>query len=231
MINKKSSVFFKLFLTLFAAGSFSSLFAVSTLPDCGAGTLGGYISSNTSCAIGVLDYSRFSYIQDSNAPSAANIAIAPGASGFSFGPVTALPGQTVQFEIDYDIFIDPTPVITGDNLGLDVSGSVSITEYFCNDQQYFGNGQCLGGPAQSLTVVSNNGQPAQASITFNPPASTSQEVGIVFTLVGGANGASFQGLDSESIVVVAPEPASMAFTLFGFVALAGGYKLRKRSNR
>jgi len=85
--------------------------------------------------------------------------------------------------------------------------------------------------ADVLQVGNGNGLPNTASITFTDPATTSQEVGIVFTLVGGTSGASFDGLNSATVLTGVPEPASIAFTLFGFATLAGGYKLRKRSNR
>ena len=227
----------KLLVSFFVVGSLSSVFAGGTpVPGCGPASLASYITTTATppatggCSIGILDYYNFAYLPTQNAPLASAINVAPSGQGFTFGPITAAAGQTVSFEIDYQIYIDPTPVITGDNLGLDVTGNITVTEFFCNDSRYLGNGLCLGHSADVLQVGNANGLPNTASITFTDPAHVSQEVGIVFTLVGGTSGASFEGLNSASIVTSAPEPASIAFTLFGLAALAGGYKLRKRSN-
>ncbi len=238
MLGRTRSLKFKLFGALFLAGSVSSLFASSTLPSCSTASLASYVTSTANgggCAIGILDYYNVSYLPGTNAPASSNIQVTPGTAGFSFGPVTAAPGQTVQFEIDYQIFIDPAPVITGDDLKLDPpSGDITVTEYFCNDLPFNpgpGAPTCLGGSsAQSLTVGNGNAYPSEATIAFAPPASRFQEVEIVFTLVGGTNGASFDGLDSASILNTVPEPASFGFALLGLAGFAG-YKLRKRHSR
>lgn len=238
-MGRKRSISIKLCLCLLVAGSFSSILAVSTLPSCSTASLANYIGTTSNppatggCAIGILDYYNMSYVPGSNAPAASAIGVTPSGSGFSFGPVTAAPGQTVQFEIDYDIFIDPVPEITGDNMGLDVTGSVQVTEYFCNDVSYVGNGLCLGStPAVSLSVgTPDTGLPLTNSIVFAHPATVSQYVGIVFTLKGGTGGASFDGLNSASIVTGVPEPASAAGFLVGILALAGGYRLKRQRTR
>jgi len=221
----------KLLLSLLIAGSISNVFGTTVMPSCGPNTLASYVANTADpngCLIGILDYYDFSYHPVTNAPAASNIAVTPLASGFSFGPVTAAPNTTVQFEIDYDLIIDPIPII-GDSLHLDVSGDVSVTEYFCNDIDYDYSGSCAQSIApQTLTITSTNGLPANGSIIFNPPANRSQQVGIVFTLIGGANGASFEGLDSTSILAATPEPASAPGLLLGLLTLAGGYKLRKQ---
>jgi hypothetical protein len=237
-LGLKNTFLFKLVISLFVAGSFSALFAGSTIPVCLSDTVANYVTTTANppatggCAIGILDYYNLTYHPITNAPLASNINVAPLGAGFTFGPVSAAPGQTVSFEIDYDIFIDPAPIITGDSLGLDVTGNITVTEFFCNDSQYIGSGLCLGShPAQSLTVGNGNGLPNSATIAFAQPATTSQQVGIVFTLVGGTGGASFDGLNAASIVTGIPEPSSFGSALIGLLALAGGYKLRKRHNR
>ena len=230
------SFFLKLAVSLLAVGSFSALFAsnAASLPACTTASLASYESTTANppatggCAIGILEYFDFNYVPGTNAPAASAITVAPQGNGFSFGPISAAPNTTVKFEIDYDTLIDPSPVITGDTLGLDVTGNITVTEYFCNDVAYIGNGLCLGStPAQSLTVGNGNSFPNSASIVFNPPANSSQEVGIVFTLVGGTTGAAFAGLDSASVLNI-PEPTSFGFAFAGLLALAAGYKLRKR---
>jgi hypothetical protein len=81
-----------------------------------------------------------------------------------------------------------------------------------------------------LTVGSPaTGLPSSASINFNPPATT-QQVGILFTLTGGANGASFNGLDSESILSSVPEPPAAASLFLGFLGIAAA-AFRNRARR
>jgi hypothetical protein len=240
-VGTKNSLILRLSLLLFGAGAFSCLFASGTYPACGSGTVASYITSTAQppptggCAINPLDYFNFSYIPGSNAPSASGINVTTSSSGtgFSFGPVTAAAGQTVQFEIDYQIVIDPAPIITGDNLGLDPpTGLVTVTEFFCNDVSYIGNGLCLGGvAAPSLTVgTPGTGFMSSNTITFGSPARVSQNVGIVFTLDGGTAGASFDGLDTVSLVAT-PEPAAAGGLLLGLLTLASGYRLKKQRSR
>jgi hypothetical protein len=237
-VGRKNSVALKFLISLFAAGAVSTVFAAGTLPKCGPDTLAGYISTTANppatggCAIGILDYFDFTYHPLSNAPLASSIQVAPLSSGFSFGPVTAPAGQTVQFEIDYDLVIDPAPII-GDDLRLDPpTGNVVVTEYFCNDLGYVFTASCsFHIPPQTSTVGTPvTGFSSSASIAFNPPANRSQQVGILFTLKGGATGASFDGLDSVS-VFAAPEPASAGSLFLGLLTLIGGYKLRKQRHR
>jgi hypothetical protein len=227
------------FLALLFSGA---AFANSTFPACASDNLANYIADtvntatvNDGCAVGVLDYINFAYIPGTNAPSASAIEVNPITGGFSFGPASAGINQTVTFEIDYSMVIDPAPIVTGDNLHIDPpSGDVFVTEYFCNDTSYIGSGLCSAHvPAQSATVgTPASGFPDTVPVTFNPPVTTSQEVGIVFTLIGSSTaGASFDGLDSGSIVSITPEPASAAAFLVGFLALAGGYKLKKQRTR
>ena len=235
-MGRKNFLSFKLLFAVFAAGSISTALATPGFPACGTDSLSNYITNTFSppggCAIGILDYFDFTYHPLSNAPLASAIQVTPTAKGFSFGPVTAALGQTVSFEIDYDIVIDPAPVITGGDLGLDVGGSVLVTERFCNDIPYqFSTGTCLGGVAPEVLQVGtpDTGKLLSNSITFVHPATVSQQVAIVFTLssIGNVAG-SFDHLGAGSIVTGIPEPAAAAGLLLGLVALGGGYKLRKQ---
>ncbi len=219
---------------LSAYSTFAS--SVGTTP-CTAGTLSGYSSSyappSLGCSIGILDYSNFSYVALQNAPLASDIAIAPAASGngFGFTQVGGAPfvanGDIVQFAIYYNIFIDPAPVIPGADTHLDPpAGNVSVTEYFCNDSVLYPNTTSCFPPtstAYSLTVTTAS---PDASVTFNPPATQYETVGIVFTLNGLTGIASFDGLDTDTVVNIAPEPAS--FALVGLFMLVAGYKLKRR---
>jgi hypothetical protein len=234
IVGRKSFLSGKLLLALFAAGSISTAVATPGFPACPTDSLANYVTNTFSppggCAIGVLDYFDFSYHPLSNAPLASAIQVTPFGAGFSIGPVSAAAGVTVQFEIDYDIVIDPAPIITGGDLGLDPpTGNVVVTERFCNDTSYtFASGTCLGGVApETLTVGTLPPNPISARINFVHPATVSQQVGIVFTLTGGTGGASFDGLNAASVVNI-PEPAPAAGLLLGMLALGGGCKLRKQ---
>jgi hypothetical protein len=225
----------KLLLSLSIAGSISTLCASTSYPPCITDSLQGYISTTLNppttggCSIGGLSYFDFSYHLVTGSLQASAIEVTPGASGFSFGPVSTPAGQTLQFEIDYDTVTDPAPIITGDKLGLDVTGNVVVTEYFCNDLTYVYSGSCEFGFQPAVLTVGSpaTGLPSSASITFNPPATT-QQVGILFTLTGGASGASFEGLDSESVLSSVPEPPAAASLFLGFLAIAAAV-FRKRA--
>jgi hypothetical protein len=229
----------KLLLSLLIAGPVSTAFAASILPSCQPGTVASYVASTGypggGCSIGILDYYQFSYVtrHGGNAPIDTAIAVNPEANGFSFGPVSAAPFTTVTFEIDYDIVIDPVPRIPGASLNIDPPiGDVVVTEYFCNDVEYKPTGNCLGSVAPSLTVgTPASGYPSSAQINFANPAAVSQEVGIVFTLTGGATGASFDGLDAVSLVSSVPEPAPVAALLLGLLTLGGGYLGKARARK
>ena len=222
--------------------AFAASASANPTTPCSAGTLTSYQSSYSApntlgCSVGILDYSDFTYHAISNAPSEGAITITPNTGGFSFSqtnglPFTASAGQIVQFEIDYNIVIDPAPILAGADNSLDPpTGNVTVTEYFCNDSQYVFSGMCLTGfisnPVQTLTVGTIPPLTLSASITFANPATTFQGVGVLFTLNGTNGPSSFDSLGADSVVVGnAPEPA--AFLLAGMGLLAGTYTLRKR---
>jgi hypothetical protein len=152
---------------------------------------------------------------------------------FAFGPVTAASGQVVQFEIDYDIFLDAATAVSGASLALDGIGGVFATEFFCNDILYVRSGGCLGGSApESLSVgTQGTGSPSSANITFSIPATDFEEVAIVFTLTGGATGASINSLGAESAgvgVTPVPEIPTGTGLIIGLLALVSGFHLRNR---
>jgi hypothetical protein len=229
VLGRISSSFLKLAVSFFAVASFSTVFAANiALSTCSSGTLSSYDPNG--CAIGILDYYDFSYFvaNGNTGPGAANIAVTPTSTGFSFGPVTNTSGVTEQFEIYYYILIDPSPVITGGSLHLDVNGTITVSEIFCNDQTIGAPGSptCIGQSNPPSIMVEDVANLMDASITFQNPATTSQWVGLFFNL---APGASFDGLDADSnVLTLVPEPSSVCLAFIGILGLAGGYKLRKR---
>jgi hypothetical protein len=135
-------------------------------------------------------------------------------------------GETVQFAIYYNIFIDPAPVIAGAENSLDPpKGDVNITEYFCNDAVLYTNTTTCFPPTTAAYKLTVTTQDPTASINFGIPAAQYQTVGIVFTLDGTNGVASFDGLDTATSVI-SPEPASIL--LVGLFFVAGGYKLRRQ---
>lgn len=229
MLGRRSSSL-KLAVSFFAVASFSAVFAANTgLSTCSSGALSSYDPNG--CAIGVLDYYSFGYnvANGNTGPGAASITVTPTSDGFSFGPVNNTSNQTYNFEISYYILIDPSPVIGGDTLHLDVSGVITVDEIFCNDQTLSAppSSTCIGQPnPPSLEVGNANGLPNSNSITFTNPALTSQWVALFFSV---APGASFTGLENDSTVLtLVPEPSSVCLAFIGILGLAGGYKLRQR---
>jgi hypothetical protein len=166
------------------------------------------------------------------------ITLTPEAGGFSFTqsngqPFTASAGEIVQFEIDYNIIIDPAPILAGADNSVDPpTGNVTITEFFCNDSQYVFEGTCLTGflsnPVQALSVGTIPPLALSASITFTTPAKAFQGVGVLFTLNGTNGASSFDGVDATSVVVVGDAPEPAACFLAGLGLLVGSYTLRKR---
>ncbi len=211
----------------------------TTVSPCGTASLDTYESSynfpaSSGCAIGVLDYSNFTYHALSNAPATSDIILTPSASDQGFGfthaggsPFTANAGQIVQFEIDFNILIDPAPVIHGSTVRIDPpTGDVTVTENFCNDSIYFFPGTCFGGPVDKLSVGTPvTGYPYSASITFENPAMSFETVGILFTLDGTNGASSFDGVDTGTQLTLSPEPASI---LLVGIFLLGGLAVKKK---
>jgi MYXO-CTERM domain-containing protein len=188
-----------------------------------------YSPPSLGCAIGILDYSNFSYVNISNGPGASNINVTPSSDGFGFTQVGGAPftasGDVIQFEILYQIFIDPAPVIPGAKLSIDPSGNVDVTEYFCNDSNLstspsFSCFPPVAPPPYSISVTPTS---PTATITFAIPAQIYETVAIVFTLDGTNGLATLDGADTDTFV--SPEPASL--WLLGLAVLAGAAGLRK----
>ena len=224
------------FIFLAVAGGLSG----SPTTPCGTGTLASYelsYSAPVGCSIGILDYSGFTYHPISNAPAVGAITLTPETGGFSFTQTNGLPfsastGEIVQFEIDYNIIIDPAPILAGADNSIDPpTGNVTITEFFCNDSQYVFEGTCLTGflsnPVQALSVGTIPPLTLSASIIFSRGATAFQDVGVLFTLNGTNGPSTFDGASADSVVIGdVPEPA--ACFLAGVGLLAGSYTLRKR---
>jgi hypothetical protein len=234
----------RLFFSLLFAGSILTVAGSPGLATCGTASLSDYQASSVfpggGCAIGILDYYSFSYHPTSNAPLESNIVVTPTNQGFGFTlagglPFTASAGQIVQFEIDYNILIDPAPEVDGASFSLDPpSGNVVITGFFCNDSQYVFSGSCFGSNVESLSVGTQAPFSPTASIKFVNPAQRFEELGILFTLdASGNNGpASFDGLvATSSVLYLTPEPGTTTTIILGLLAITGGCRLKRPRKR
>ena len=217
-----------------------------------------YGTGSDACSNGILNFSFFSFeiYQSSGgtALTASQIDLSPlspgqgqtGATGFSVtglddSPISAAPGQSVTYVIDWLYNIDSGPVTSGASLGMDPpSGDITITQYYCLDSN-FENGQSYEGVAPTCTTSLEGTRPGVqaltvsttdpndlcddsgdycASTTFNPPAQAYAEVMTVIQLTGGDDGATFDSVNgSAQIDPPAPEPATFLLIPAGMLLL------------
>jgi hypothetical protein len=217
----------------------TQLEAAAITPDCAAGSLDSYIGS--SCVLGEGDgasiiFSGFTFatLNPDGAPvlDPSQIELTPVASGlsgsFDFSGAFAAPaGDTVTYDIDYLITLDPAPILGGGSLFLDPTGDVSVTESICADSTFGtdvnGNPVCeSNGPTgpetipQSLFVDTSN---PSASIVLNPPAFNFANVDNEIVLTGGTGGASSGGVVVGDSVSLTPEPVTSLLCLGGLAAI------------
>ena len=189
--------------------------AASFYPDCAPGTLQNYINSS-GCVLGgstggVVVFSGFAFPTPVNPDGAAvlgasDIELTPVSSGlggsFDFSGDFSVPaGDTVTYDIDYFLLIDPGPILGGGALFLDPTGDVSVTESICADS-FFGFDQygmtvcqtntpngLVDSTPQSLTVDDTNPPASLFDLIYLDPAAfnfASVETEIVLT--GGTTG-------------------------------------------
>jgi hypothetical protein len=217
-------------------------------PDCAAGTLQSYINSS-GCVLGedagaYVVFSGFAFptpTSTGGAPvlDASQIELTPQSSGlggsFDFsvvgGDFSVGANQTVTYDIDYFLLLDPAPILGGGSLHLDPSGEVSVTESICADS-YFGtdgdatvceyntpNGIVESAP-QSLSVDdSSPPYSLSASIELDPAAYNFASIETEIVLTGGETGASSGGVVVSDTVYALPEPVTSLLCLGGLTAI------------
>jgi hypothetical protein len=220
--------------------------AGSIYPDCEAGTLQSYISSS-GCILGEVGdasvvFSGFSLpiavgTGGATVLNASQIELTPIVSGlsgsFDFSPVSGEfavgENQTVTYDIDYFLLLDPPPILGGGSLHLDPTGDVSVTESICADS-YFVSGDTMCeynsrdgavySTPQSLSVDdSNPPYSLSASIELNPAAYNFASVETEIVLTGGETGASSGGVVVGDTIDTAPEPVTSLLCLGGLIAI------------
>jgi hypothetical protein len=215
-------------------------------PDCVAGSLQSYIGSS-GCVLGESDgaevvFSGFAFptpLNPDGAPvlDASQIEVTPVASGLSgsfdfSGDFSAPAGDTVTYDIDYFLLLDPPPILGGGSLFLDPTGDVSVTESICADS-FFGTDAsgdtvcesntpsgAVDSIPQSLNV--NNSNPPEslsASIVLDPAAYNFASIETEIVLTGGTSGASSGGVTAGDTVFAAPEPVTSLLCLGGLTAI------------
>jgi hypothetical protein len=214
------------------------------VPACAADSLSNYVNASVLpgavCSVGALDFGGFSYHPTSNAPLASGIEIDPASTGTGLsirragtGTFSAAAGQTISFEIDFTVTVDPASPIFGATLSIPgFSGNASATEFLCSSHSYVFTGGCAGALPQTF-AVGNGGiaNAATALLPFAGAVSGIENVGLVVTVGGIGSGGAIETVSSGFVQVSpVPELPSWATMLAGLVG-AGAVGKRLRSRR
>ncbi len=217
------------FLLVFL-GSFAGVYGAPCLP----GTITSYEAlSSGGCTVGGVTFSNFSLLEDS-ASESNDFLISPSvlsSPGFDISYLLGSTTSVVDYAIQYSF--DPPPAIGSAFLGLDVEGSVTVTEGICpggvftsdahNPTGCIPTGSLLDPPPVVLTVSNPNGN-LNAYATF-PPV-TVGEVRLVFNLDGTPTDPA--GFTTVSATLSStPEPATFVLLLSGLIGI-GVYKRKAR---
>src|SRR5579863_2256579 len=225
------------------------LVASSVLPACVTGSLLSYEESS-GCVLGadsggVLVFSEFASSVDNpdhvTVLDPSEIELTPVSSGlggsFDFSGDFSVPaGDTVTYNIDYFLLIDPGPFLGGGSLHLDPTGDVSLTESICADSSFgtdvHGNTICqanrLPDSSPQSFSVDNSNPPLSLSTEFvlDPAAYDFASVETAIVLTGSATmGASSGGVVVGDSVGTLPEPVTSLLCLGGLIAI-GAFRRR-----
>jgi hypothetical protein len=238
---------------LILLSSVPAIRASSLAPPCVAENLATYdraFGSGASCSVGILNFNGFSFDTGGTNPTlgAGNIEVTPAANGvlgggFTFSAISpglfaAGPGQSADYFIDYGFVIDPGPISSGADLGMDpVLGDVMISQTFSldtSDPPPLGAGSPCP-PNQNtppeFVCVDNTNPPASLTgmVSFNPPA---QNFGFIQTSIDinnslGLTPSSFDSV-TATLIVATPEPVTWMLTLAGLLCFGVQRKLKIR---
>jgi hypothetical protein len=193
--------------------------------QCSAGTLAQYTALNFTCTEdnGVFTFKNFLYTPPMGGLNANQVILnpidVPGEVGFLFtGTFTVPPGMNAVYVLSY--FIDPPPIIHGEQIDLDPIMFVSLQTDLCTTAFPCGGGNSLGSLKASSTT----------SLMASTALANTNALGVqnTLTLTGATNGATSQGFDN--ITFIAPEPSGIllaASGLLGLLAFRSRAKLRK----
>jgi hypothetical protein len=189
---------------------------------CPTGPLSPYLVGGFTCQTDGSIFSDFGYeIPPGGVPASAIQVVplsGPGFAGFQFnGSFTASQEQTITYLFGY--FVDPPPIIHGEQIDLDPFGDVSLQTDLCITLF-----PCA--PADSLGTLNATTGNTMASTQF--PNTGTLAVQSTLTLTGGNTGATSQGFDN--VTFTTPEASSMllaASGLFALLAFRWRAKLRK----
>jgi hypothetical protein len=210
----KNALLFAIFV--FAAAS------ANGATTCPTGPYSLYIVAGFTCQTDGSIFSDFgAEIEPGGVPASAIQVVplsGPGFAGFQFiASFTASQGQTITYLFGY--FVDPPPIIHGEQINLDPFGDVSLQTDLCITAFPCAPADTLG----TLNATTNN---TMASMQF--PGTGTLAVQDTLTLTGGNTGATSQGFDN--VTFVTPEASSMLLAgsgLLGLLTFRWRAKLRK----
>jgi hypothetical protein len=178
---------------------------------CPIGPLSQYLVAGFTCQTDNSVFSDFgAEIPQGGVPASAIQVVplsGPGLIGFQFnGNFTVSAGQSIDYLFGY--FVDPPPIIHGEQIDLDPFGDVSLQTDLC--VTLF---PCA--PADMLGTLNTTTGNTMASTQF--PSTGTMAVQDTLTLIGGNTGATSQGFDNMTFVT--PEASSMLLVVSGLLGL------------
>jgi len=199
--------------------------ALAATMACQPGTMASYLAVGFACTenSGITTFQSFVFNNAQGSLTANDITVSPldipGAVGFFIsGNFVVGQGQNATYVFSY--FIDPPPIIHGEQIDLDPMGSVSLLTDLCITPFPCGVGNSLG----TLSATTPN---PMASTIF-PSDKPALGIQNTLTLTGGNIGANSQGFDN--VTFIAPEPSGIllaASGLLGLLAFRSRAKFRK----
>jgi hypothetical protein len=200
--------------------------AASAATMCQPGTLATYTQPGFTCTdvTGVFTFKDFVYTPPSGGLSSSQITVTPvdvpDQTGFFInGNFTSIGGGNTSYVLSY--FIDPPPIIHGEQMTLDPMASVILELDLCSTAF---DPSCGGTPLGTL-MADNSNPPSSLTASIQFP--NTNALGVRNTLTLSGTGTS-QGFDNMTLVVPEPSGILLAATgLLGLLAFRARTKLRK----